>query len=220
MKKKNIIFYFGLIGVMVMLICTIYPGIAFKQDGVEIEVESQFVETERQGVYKNKKIDVPVSLIKSSIEGAVLGDSEEIKKQKKIEVDLNRQKLYAIEDGQIVYEYLISSGTWNRTPTGIFKIWAKIKSQKMSGGSKELGTYFYLPNVPNILFFYNDTVAKQLGYSIHGAYWHNQFGKPMSHGCINMTIDESKVIFDWADMDTPIEIYGKMPVISLPWAEN
>ena len=220
MKIKTTVGALVAIGIIVILGWKIYPEIAYKQNEVEMSLEDRFEEEETRGVYKNKQIEVPVNLIKNSIEGQVLGESEEIKKQKKIEVDLSKQKLYAIEDGQIVYEYLISSGTWNRTPTGVFKIWSKIKSQKMSGGSKELGTYYYLPNVPSILFFYNEDVPKQLGYSIHGAYWHNQFGKPMSHGCINMTIDESKVIFDWVDMDTLIEIYGKMPVISLPWAEK
>jgi lipoprotein-anchoring transpeptidase ErfK/SrfK len=79
----------------------------------------------------------------------------------------------------------------------------------MSGGSREQGTYYYLPNVPNILFFYNDTTKKQLGYSIHGTYWHNNFGTPMSHGCINMSTPESKQIFDWAEVGTSITIYGK-----------
>lgn len=220
MKIKTTVGTLVAIGIIVTSGWKIYPQIAYKQDEVATNIENQFVETENKGIYKNRQVEVPIDLLKSSIEGRVLGESEEIGKEKKIEVDLSRQKLYAIEDGQIIYEYLISSGTWNRTPTGVFKIWTKIKSQKMSGGSKELGTYYYLPNVPSILFFYNENVPKQLGYSIHGAYWHNQFGRPMSHGCINMTIEESKVIFDWADMDTPIEIYGKMPVIQLPRAEN
>jgi len=220
MKKKSIIGYFGLFGLIVMLVCTVYPKTAFRQDGVGLDIESNFSETESKGVFRNKEIDVPIGVIRNNIAGEILGENEGELKQKRIEVDLTKQKLYAIENGVIIHEFLISSGTWNRTPTGEFKIWAKIKSQKMSGGSRELGTYFYLPNVPNILFFYNDQVRKEVGYSIHGAYWHNQFGKPMSHGCVNMTIDESKVIFDWADMDTPIVIYGKMPIIQLPWAEN
>jgi lipoprotein-anchoring transpeptidase ErfK/SrfK len=79
----------------------------------------------------------------------------------------------------------------------------------MSGGSKELGTYYYLPNVPYIMFFYNDQYAKKLGFSIHGAYWHNNFGKPMSHGCINMKPAEAAVIYNWAEVNLPITIYGK-----------
>jgi len=80
---------------------------------------------------------------------------------KRIEVDLTTQRMYAYEGEQLIYSFLISSGLWDRTPTGIFKIWIKIRSQKMSGGSKELGTYYYLPNVPYIMFFHNDKVAKK-----------------------------------------------------------
>lgn len=136
----------------------------------------------------------------------ILGDSTTTKR---IEVDLTTQHLFAYENNQLVFDYLISSGTWNRTPTGTFKIWAKVRSQKMSGGSKEKGTYYYLPNVPYILFFYNDKTPKKVGYSIHGTYWHNNFGTPMSHGCVNMKTPEAEQIYNWADMDTSIVIYGK-----------
>ncbi|MFZ2152988.1 MAG: L,D-transpeptidase [Microgenomates group bacterium] len=128
---------------------------------------------------------------------------------KRIEVDLTTQRLYAYQDNQKIFDYSISSGTWNRTPNGTFTIWTKIRSQKMSGGSKELGNYYYLPNVPYIMFFYNDKTAKKIGYSIHGAYWHNNFGVPMSHGCINMRPDESALIYNWAEVGTPITISGK-----------
>jgi len=83
----------------------------------------------------------------------------------------------------------------------------------MSGGSKELGTYYYLPNVPYILFFYNDKVEKKTGYSIHGTYWHNNFGTPMSHGCINMKTSEAEIIYNWADPNTMISIHGKYQYI-------
>jgi len=137
----------------------------------------------------------------------ILGDTTV--SSKKIEVDLTNQRLYAYENGQLIYNFLISSGTWNRTPTGTFYIWIKVRSQKMSGGSKELGTYYYLPNVPYIMFFYNDQVKKQTGYSLHGTYWHNNFGVPMSHGCINMKTEEVAQVYGWAEVGTPITIYGK-----------
>ncbi|HOZ80603.1 MAG TPA: L,D-transpeptidase [Candidatus Woesebacteria bacterium] len=139
---------------------------------------------------------------------SILGDTTAIS-SKRIEVNLTNQKLYAYENGKLVYEYLISSGTWDRTPVGDYQIWTKIRSQKMSGGSKENGTYYFLPKVPYILFFYNESTPKKMGYSIHGTYWHNNFGTPMSHGCINMKTPEAKVIYDWAEVGTPIVIYGK-----------
>lgn len=137
---------------------------------------------------------------------SVLGDSTS---KKRIEVDLTRQKVMTFENDQKIHEFTISSGKWDRTPTGEYKIWAKVPKQKMSGGSKILGTYYYLPSVPHIMFFYNDKVKKQLGYSFHGTYWHNNFGYPMSHGCINMKTAEAKILYDWADLDTDVSIYGK-----------
>ncbi|HEX9664749.1 MAG TPA: L,D-transpeptidase, partial [Patescibacteria group bacterium] len=57
-----------------------------------------------------------------------------------------------------------------------------------------------LPGVPNILSFLGP-------YTIHGTYWHNNFGQPMSHGCINMTIADSKWLYDWADLETSVIIH-------------
>lgn len=144
------------------------------------------------------------------IDPQVLGDTTSIPTSTKhIVINLTDQTLTAYDNGQYFTSFVISSGKWNRTPTGDFTIWTKVKKQKMSGGSKELGTYYYLPNVPNILFFYNDKVPKKLGYSIHGTYWHDNFGVPMSHGCINMKTPESAIIYDWAEVGTTITIVGK-----------
>jgi len=219
MGKQNVMRVITfVVAVMVGALWT-YPKVALKQDEVDVNIKSEFVDETVTGIYNNREIKIPNEEIKKSLEGEVLADNSENKSNKKIEVDLSKQKLYGYENGQKIFEFLISSGTWNRTPTGTFKIWIKVKSQKMSGGSRELGTYFYLPNVPYIMYFYNDQTPKQMGYSTHGTYWHNQFGKPMSHGCVNMKTEEAKVLYEWADMDTPIEIYGKMPVIRLPWAK-
>jgi lipoprotein-anchoring transpeptidase ErfK/SrfK len=145
---------------------------------------------------------------------------------KRIEVDLTNQRLYAYEGDKKVYDFLVSTGKYDSTPTGKFRIWIKLKYTKMSGGSKALGTYYYLPNVPYTMFFYNEKYPMHIGYGIHGAYWHSNFGHPMSHGCINMKIEEAALLYYWADPDlrgkpgiratednpgTEIIIYGKMP---------
>lgn len=171
-------------------------------------------------IYNNKTISVP-SLDNQPPQ--VLGDTTAVN-QKRIEVDLTAQRLYAYEGDRLVYNFLISSGKWNRTPTGTFYIWVKVRSTKMEGGSKALGDYYYLPNVPYVMFFYNDKIAKTQGFSLHGTYWHHNFGVPMSHGCINMKTEEIKELYSWATPDlhgksgilatpdnpgTPITIYGK-----------
>src|SRR3990167_1219639 len=70
---------------------------------------------------------------------------------KRIEVDLTNQRLYAYEGNNKIYDFLISSGLWGKTPTGTFRIWTKLRYTKMEGGKKELRTYYYLPNVPYVI---------------------------------------------------------------------
>lgn len=156
------------------------------------------------GIFNNKEVLVPQN------QPQVLGETTETNNSNKyIEVDLTNQKVYTYENGQRAKEYTISSGTWGRTPNGTFKIWTKIRSQKMSGGSVATGDYYYLPNVPYIMFFYNDKYPKQKGYSLHGTYWHNNFGVPMSHGCVNMKTADAAEVFQWSEVGTEVRIYGK-----------
>ena len=147
----------------------------------------------------HKKNSVPPTLAsleqKRGVLGLTTGASAE---EKRIEVDLTHQKVYAFEGNTKAYEFIISSGKWGRTPTGEFRIWTKVKSQLMKGGDPALGTYYYLPNVPWVMFFYNDQITKMRGFSFHGTYWHDNFGVPMSHGCINMRSSEAKLLYDWA----------------------
>lgn len=156
-------------------------------------------------------------------ETRVLGDTNA---EKRIEVDLTNQRLYAYEGEQKVYDFLVSTGKWGRTPTGEFTIWGKFKYTKMEGGSKERNTYYYLPNVPFVMFFSNNEIAPSRGFSIHGTYWHENFGIPMSHGCVNMKTSEAEQLFYWANPDigdkrsgkattedpgTKVIIYGEAP---------
>ena len=69
----------------------------------------------------------------------------------------------------------------------------------MSGGSGD--DYYDLPNVPYVMFFSNDEVPASLGFSLHGTYWHNNFGHPMSHGCVNMKTTDVAKLYEWA---TPV----------------
>ena len=136
--------------------------------------------------------------------------------QKRIEIDLSNQKLYAYEGNDKKYEFLVSTGKWYPTPTGDFRIYTKLRYALMAGGSKAMNTYYYLPNVPFTMYFYG-------GFGIHGTYWHNNFGHPMSHGCVNMKTEEAEKLFYWADpvlpegknsiyaQGTPVKIYGTAP---------
>jgi lipoprotein-anchoring transpeptidase ErfK/SrfK len=108
-----------------------------------------------------------------------------------IRVDLSEQLVVAYEKNKPVRAFAVSSGL-PRTPTvtGEFHIITKVTSQTMSGGSPEYGTYS-LPGVKWVQYFYSD-------YSFHGTYWHDDFGVPKSHGCLNMTNTDAKWLFDWA----------------------
>lgn len=127
--------------------------------------------------------------------------------QKKIVINLSEQRLYAYNGDNLVYNLLISSGKpWWPTPTGEFKPYAKILSQRMRGGNRNLGTYYDLPNVPNVVYFYE-------GYAIHGTYWHNNFGVPMSHGCVNVKTADMEKLYQWLDNSTLINITGITPKV-------
>jgi len=109
-----------------------------------------------------------------------------------IRVDLSEQTLIVYEGDQPIRGFIVSTGLpGTPTVTGTFHIRMKARSQRMEGGSPALGNYYNLPNVQWVQYFYED-------YGFHGTYWHNNFGHPMSHGCVNMTNADAKWLWDWA----------------------
>jgi len=112
-----------------------------------------------------------------------------------IEVDLSNQILYAYRGDQFLNAFLISSGTSAfPTVTGAYKIYAKHSQYTMRSPEYDL------PDVPYSMFFHK-------GYSIHGTYWHNNFGTPMSHGCVNMNTDDAAWIYENAPVGTYVFIH-------------
>ncbi len=172
---------------------------ALKSDG-------NFDENATTAIFNGQVIDYPKTSLayafaqsiadSASTNTAVLGTTTADGVEKWIEVSLSEQKVKAWEGNKLVMEFPISSGKWAPTPTGTFNIWYKTRSQSMVGGSQELGTYYNLPNVPDNMFFFS-------GYAIHGAYWHNNFGHPMSHGCVNEPLANAHQIFEWAGPVVP-----------------
>lgn len=169
-------------------------------------------------LFNGQKLKAPEAP-KEELASSVLGESSV---PKRIEIDLTNQRLYAFEGDKKVFDFAISSGKWFPTPTGEFKIWIKLGAVRMTGGSKLLHTFYDLPNVPYTMFFYNDQNPKWKGFGIHGTYWHNNFGHPMSHGCINMRSSEARDLFYWVEPSTAgipsvtdgtrVVIYGQTPV--------
>lgn len=112
-----------------------------------------------------------------------------------IEVNLSEQRVYAWEGDVLMNSFLVSTGTWaTPTVTGTFSIWHKTPLQAMSGPG------YYLPDVPYVMYFYKD-------YGFHGTYWHNNFGTPMSHGCVNLTIPDSEWLYSWASYGTKVNVH-------------
>jgi LysM repeat protein len=113
---------------------------------------------------------------------------------KQIIVVLSQQSVYAFEDGQLLKSYVVSTGL-PATPTvqGDYAIYLKYDAQRMSGPGYDL------PGVPYVMYFYQ-------GYGLHGTYWHNNFGHPMSHGCVNMHTDEALWLYQWAPIGTAVRV--------------
>lgn len=114
---------------------------------------------------------------------------------KYIEVSLSKQRLYAYENGRLVREFPISSGTSRYpTPTGDFSVQRKKVSTRMKWeyGPNDPNNYD-LPDVPHSQFFNGP-------FALHGAYWHNNFGNPMSHGCVNLPLDQAAWLYSWSNV--------------------
>ena len=113
---------------------------------------------------------------------------------KAIVVSLKNQCIYAYQDGHLVHSALMSSGLPGKeTVQGDFHVYVKYASTRMSGPGYDI------PDVPWTMYFYQ-------GYGIHGAYWHNDFGIQMSHGCVNLDTSEAKWFYDFAPVGTLVRV--------------
>ena len=113
-----------------------------------------------------------------------------------MEVNLSQQRLIAWEGNQRIYSIPVSTGK-HSTPTrqGTFAIQSKLRFARMQGADYDV------PNVPYTMYFAG-------GYAIHGAYWHHQFGTPVSHGCVNVPVRQASSLFRWASVGTQVVIHG------------
>ncbi len=115
--------------------------------------------------------------------------------QRWIEIDLSRQKLIAWEGNKPVYAVNISSGKSSTpTRTGTFAVQTKHRVTRMAGDDYDV------PDVPYAMYYDG-------GMAIHGAYWHNLFGNPVTHGCTNVAVNHAKWLFNWASVGTPVVVH-------------
>jgi lipoprotein-anchoring transpeptidase ErfK/SrfK len=123
--------------------------------------------------------------------------------EKWIDVNLTTQTLVAFQGDKAVFATLISSGRKNeedkekdhRTPTGSFRIREKHVAATMDGDHAVDGPYS-IEDVPWIMYF-------QGSYALHGAFWHSNFGRMQSHGCVNLAPADARALFGWTDPPLP-----------------
>lgn len=112
-----------------------------------------------------------------------------------IDVNLTTQTLTAFAGAAPIQTFVVSTGVWQYpTVTGEYRIYVKYPAADMAGPG------YYLPAVPYVMYFYE-------GYGLHGTYWHNNFGTPMSHGCVNLRTDEAAWLFEWASVGTVVNVH-------------
>lgn len=116
-----------------------------------------------------------------------------------IDVDISAQRVYAMVGNRRVREFVASTGI-ARYPTviGQFEVWVKLRTDDMRG--VDLGVPWYLPDVPYVMYFFSD-------YGIHGTYWHDNFGTPMSHGCINLSIEDAEWLYNFSEVGTAVNVH-------------
>ena len=121
-----------------------------------------------------------------------------------VHVDLSEQVLTAYEGDALVYATLVSAGKdeeMRRTPEGLFRVWRKAMHETMQDTGSDP---YYVEEVPWILFF-DGSLA------LHGTFWHDSFGEPASHGCVNLSLGDADWLFGWAPPVLPLFWHSVMP---------
>jgi len=123
-----------------------------------------------------------------------------------IEVNLFEQTVSVYENNRLIFASMASTGVphfWTRP--GIFQIQKKLDSTTMSNSVQD--DFYYLENVPWTMYF-------DEARALHGAYWHNNFGYPASHGCVNLSPGDAHWLYNWASLGDTVYVYdpsGKTP---------
>ncbi|RLB66167.1 MAG: L,D-transpeptidase [Deltaproteobacteria bacterium] len=124
-----------------------------------------------------------------------------------IDVSIHRQILTLFEGKTPIYTTMVSTGKdglgdprrTHSTPRGTFRVRDKHITNTMD--SQVLGSEFELNDVPWVQYF-------KAGYALHAAYWHTEYGRPRSHGCINLSPIDAYRIFRWTEPRLPEGWHG------------
>lgn len=142
---------------------------------------------------------------------------EVLEDEKWIDVNLSNQTIVAYVGDRPVYSSLVSTGRVKdeddplknfETPVGGFRITSKHLTATMDGDHALDGPYS-IEDVPYVMYF-------QLAFAMHSAFWHNSFGRPRSHGCINLTPTDARWMFNFATPEVPVGWHGAYPTDEKP----
>ncbi|MEP7050669.1 MAG: L,D-transpeptidase family protein [Pseudomonadota bacterium] len=128
--------------------------------------------------------------------------------RKWVDISILHQTLVAYVGKRPVYATLVSTGrggmgdpeTQNATVRGTFMIYQKEVSSTMDG-DEDRSDSFNLRDVPFVQYFHK-------GFALHGTYWHDDFGKVRSHGCVNLAPIDAAWLFEWTDPSVPADWHG------------
>jgi len=143
--------------------------------------------------------------------------------KKRIEISISEQRLWAYQGDTLITTTLVSTGLApNDTERGFFHVRYKLEKQDMAGTTNASGEVvavgeeaandagtgdaadqlaYTVDDVPHVMYFNYDAEA------IHGAYWHDNFGNRMSHGCVNLPLDMAQFLYGWAPLGTIVWVY-------------
>lgn len=168
-------------------------------DGLSDDVEHQLgtdpanPDTDNDGYRDGEEVDHGFSPLSPKPDRSLVTRS--------VEIDLDHQQIHYFFNGVKVRTFPVSTGLPNKpTPTGQFKIFAKVPV------ARYVGPDYDLPNVKWNMEF-------KPGYFIHGAYWHHYFGiQPASHGCVNLSEDDAGKVYAFLQTGDSVVVRGKTPL--------
>jgi hypothetical protein len=132
-----------------------------------------------------------------------------------LDIDRRKQVLVAYEGSRPVFAALVSTGKGRpngpfATPPGEFRIWVKLRTSNMTNlEDADANGYYAMEDVPWVMFF-------NRGFGLHGAFWHDSFGRVRSHGCVNLAPADAHWLFEWAGPHLPTSWSAALPTPSDP----
>ena len=198
---------------------TEYPVVLHMRTGMVMKVEATTVSGGEHEWYKivpDKKIRYPERVTSDwyvavnpevvrpfdDVGDQMLYAGTKISTTKRIVVDLSDQTLSAYDGDTLFIQEAVSTGIGDTaTEIGSYRIYQKTPSRYMQGPVPDVSDEYYdLPGIPWDMYF---TFG---GDVLHGAYWHNSFGSPKSHGCVNQSPENAKKLYFWAELGTPVVV--------------